>query len=80
MAIRFLCPYGHHLVVPDERAGKKGRCPVCHQRVIVPVSNPLAGKRAKPSFKAVESLDSSIPWDPFASPSKPTNDAPLDID
>ena len=45
MAIRFLCPFGHHLVVPDERAGKKGRCPVCHQRVYVPVANP------KPSSK-----------------------------
>ncbi len=36
MAIRFLCPLGHRLKVPDERAGKNGRCPVCQQRLIVP--------------------------------------------
>ena len=36
MSIRFVCPFGHPLVVPDERAGKRGRCPVCRQRLIVP--------------------------------------------
>lgn len=36
MAIRFFCPLGHRLKVPDERAGKKGRCPICHQRLVVP--------------------------------------------
>src|SRR5438105_15003552 len=36
MTIRFLCPMGHPLAVPDNRAGKKGRCPVCRQRVVVP--------------------------------------------
>jgi hypothetical protein len=36
MTIRFLCPLGHPLAVPDNRAGKKGRCPVCRQRVYVP--------------------------------------------
>jgi len=36
MPIRFICPFGHPLVVPDERAGKRGRCPVCRQRLIIP--------------------------------------------
>lgn len=36
MPIRFVCPFGHPLVVPDERAGKRGRCPVCRQRLIIP--------------------------------------------
>ncbi|MGE0610023.1 MAG: hypothetical protein AB7O62_23230, partial [Pirellulales bacterium] len=36
MAIRFECPLGHRLIVPDERAGKKGKCPVCRQRVVIP--------------------------------------------
>jgi hypothetical protein len=36
MSIHFLCPLGHKLQVPDERAGKKGRCPVCRQHLIVP--------------------------------------------
>jgi hypothetical protein len=29
---------GHPLAVPDNRAGKKGRCPVCRQRVYIPQS------------------------------------------
>jgi len=47
MAINFYCPLGHRLTVPDERAGKKGRCPVCHQRVIAPVPNPQPSGRPK---------------------------------
>jgi hypothetical protein len=50
MAIHFYCPLGHRLVVPDERAGKKGRCPACHQLVIAPVPNPQpSGKPKGPS-------------------------------
>src|SRR5262245_24014726 len=37
MTIRFLCPRGHKLAVPDNLAGKKGRCPICQQRVYIPV-------------------------------------------
>lgn len=47
MPIRFYCPLGHRLVVPDERAGKKGRCPQCHQKVYVPVADPQPSGRAK---------------------------------
>lgn len=36
MSIRFYCPLGHRLKVPDHRLGKKGRCPICRERVIVP--------------------------------------------
>ncbi|HEY5313002.1 MAG TPA: hypothetical protein VIK18_10805 [Pirellulales bacterium] len=43
MPIRFYCPLGHRLLVPDERAGKKGRCPQCHQKVYVPVADPRPG-------------------------------------
>jgi hypothetical protein len=50
MAIHFYCPLGHRLVVPDARAGKKGRCPVCEQLVIVPVADPRpSGKSKEPS-------------------------------
>lgn len=45
MPIHFYCPLGHRLAVPDDRAGKKGRCPVCHQRVYVPVADPQPGNR-----------------------------------
>ncbi|HWA97493.1 MAG TPA: hypothetical protein VG713_03345 [Pirellulales bacterium] len=47
MPIHFYCPLGHRLVVPDEREGKKGRCPVCHQKVYVPVANPQPSGRKK---------------------------------
>lgn len=53
MHIRFLCPLGHKLVVPGNRAGKKGRCPRCHQRVIVPVVDPQPSGKAKRTWKAV---------------------------
>lgn len=38
MPIHFICPWGHKLIVPDHRAGKKGRCPNCQQQIIVPTS------------------------------------------
>lgn len=47
MAIHFYCPLGHRLVVPDERSGKKGRCPICNQLVIAPVPNPQPSGRPK---------------------------------
>src|ERR1700722_16465157 len=47
MSIRFYCPLGHRLQVPDARAGKKGRCPLCQQKVIVPVSDPRPSGRPK---------------------------------
>lgn len=53
MAIRFLCPFGHRLVAPDHRAGKKGRCPTCQQRVIVPVPTPRpSGRQKRPANSA----------------------------
>lgn len=47
MSIKFVCPNGHRLVVPDHRAGKKGRCPVCHQRLYVPEPVPKTSHRPK---------------------------------
>ncbi len=52
MSIHFLCPFGHRLVVPDHRAGKKGRCPTCYQRVIVPVPNPAPSGKDKKDWDA----------------------------
>lgn len=52
MAIHFVCPYGHRLKVPDHRAGKRGRCPTCQQRVIVPVPNPIPSGREKRDWDA----------------------------
>jgi hypothetical protein len=47
MPIHFYCPLGHRLAVPDDRAGKKGRCPICHQRVYVPEPDPKPSSREK---------------------------------
>jgi hypothetical protein len=40
MSIHFVCPRGHKLSVPDDRAGKQGRCPVCNQRLFIPERRP----------------------------------------
>lgn len=61
MSIRFLCPLGHRLKVPDYRVGKKGRCPVCREKVVVPTVG-LKRERRHPSTKgeapaAAESAD-----------------------
>ncbi|MBI1903528.1 MAG: hypothetical protein HYS13_20690 [Planctomycetia bacterium] len=78
MTIRFLCPMGHRLAVPDERAGKKGRCPICNQRVYIPRPDPLAAKADKKHDKhpaptatsqlpgesaAIDEPDEVVPWD-----------------
>lgn len=42
MTIRFVCPLGHPLVVPDDLAGSDGQCPICRQRLVVPVAEPGA--------------------------------------
>ncbi|MBL9094871.1 MAG: hypothetical protein JNL96_26870 [Planctomycetaceae bacterium] len=61
MPIHFYCPLGHRLVVPDARAGKKGRCPVCNQLVIAPVPNPQPSGRPKtPSPLVREQPDFAI--------------------
>ncbi|HEV3343281.1 MAG TPA: hypothetical protein VG125_23115 [Pirellulales bacterium] len=46
MSIHFVCPLGHKLKVPDDRAGQPGRCPVCHQRLFVPQVGTDAAERA----------------------------------
>lgn len=36
MAIHFVCPNGHELSAPEERAGKPGKCPKCQMEFLVP--------------------------------------------
>jgi len=52
MAIRFLCPLGHPIKAADHRSGKKGRCPICHQKIIVPVPDPEPSGSEKRSWDA----------------------------
>jgi len=40
MAIRFTCPRGHRLKVPDEKAGRGMLCPICEEPVTVPAGIP----------------------------------------
>ena len=42
MSIEVVCPSGHHLKVKDRYAGKRGRCPLCREPVIVPAVFPIA--------------------------------------
>lgn len=51
MGIRFLCPNGHKLNVKDYLAGKKGRCPYCDTRFVIPNESQKETR--------VESLESS---------------------
>jgi hypothetical protein len=60
MAIRFLCPFGHRLMVPDAREGKRGRCPICGQMVIVPVCIPDPSQREKRSWDAGNSQGPAV--------------------
>lgn len=59
MPIRFLCPMGHPLVVPDDLAGTEGRCPTCRQRVLIPVTDPdVAETKNAASFpEAIQPVD-----------------------
>ncbi|HUY36537.1 MAG TPA: hypothetical protein VMV69_27625 [Pirellulales bacterium] len=70
MAIRFVCPLGHSIKSADHRAGKKGRCPICHQKVIVPVPNPQPSGIEKRSWDALGT--NAIETDDQTPPSNPT--------
>lgn len=37
------------MVVPDDRADKRGRCPICQQKVIAPVPDPRPSGKSKRS-------------------------------
>ena len=39
MPIAVVCPNGHRLACPDDRAGKKGKCPKCGTSFEIPESN-----------------------------------------
>lgn len=40
MGIRFLCPNGHKLNVKAELAGKRGSCPECGAKILIPAASP----------------------------------------
>ncbi len=80
MSIKFVCPNGHRLVVPDNRAGKKGRCPVCHQRLYVPepAPNPRGRHKRQPDPFELEQyapeeqdIEVDIEFEELVTPTKP---------
>lgn len=54
MGIRFLCPNGHKLNVKAELAGKRGSCPECGAKLVIPAATTTA-----PIASATASLSSS---------------------
>jgi hypothetical protein len=76
MSIRFFCPLGHRLQVPNQRAGKKGRCPICGQRLVVPEVSTDQKKRrgSKPGRGKVSAAATQGPLD--SAPPPPAESPP----
>lgn len=69
MPITFNCPCGKMLRVPDESAGKRAKCPVCHAIAAIP--------EAEPVFEIVETPPEPVEVPPLIPPkpySKPRYD------
>lgn len=80
MGIRFLCPAGHALHVKDFLAGRRGICPQCGKRFIVPASS-QAGQRVSEAPDVARSARPRTSRDEpqpaaFAQPSVSTAEAP----
>jgi len=69
MTIRLRCPRGHKLTVPDDLAGKKGRCPVCQERVRIPRSD--GSESIGGSSEQADSNDDDDPAAPSIPPPVP---------
>lgn len=81
MGIRFLCPNGHKLNVKEFLAGKRGSCPHCNAKFLVPaasVDGPVAEAHDEP-VPSVSPIHSAMitPLDPSASVSKPASAMPF---
>ena len=59
MAIRFSCPAGHRLKVPDEKAGRGMLCPICQESVIVPEVVSADSDALPPLTPSVDEVDST---------------------
>ncbi len=55
MAIEFLCPNGHALAAPDDRAGRPGKCPKCAVSFRVPEHSSAATRAASASESMIRS-------------------------
>src|SRR4051812_11314530 len=55
MGIRFSCPSGHKLNVKTFLAGKRGVCPQCGAKFVIPTTEDSADFEAEPSIGAAQS-------------------------
>ena len=69
MGIRFTCPNGHKLHVKEFLAGKRGVCPSCGAKFVIPHAQPAAAKTASGSRPASVSPPRSREAEPSGSPS-----------
>jgi hypothetical protein len=79
MGIRFFCPNGHKLNVKEFQAGRRGICPFCGAKILIPThSTRPASRRAKkkgaepeegeaPSGEEFEAVESPVPSPPVPS-------------
>ena len=62
--IKFQCDNcGKNFSVPEDQAGKKGKCPKCKTLVVVPVSedcSSVKGRSDSEASSAVSDIDSSL--------------------
>jgi hypothetical protein len=74
MGVRFQCPQGHKLHVKAELAGKRGICPECGAKFVVPAFNGgrvAEDASAAPATGAASSPSTSLPASPAASVDPP---------
>ncbi|MCA9246063.1 MAG: hypothetical protein KDA42_03080 [Planctomycetales bacterium] len=74
MPIAVVCPNGHRLACPDDRAGKTGKCPKCDTSFEIPFPADVA--EAEPVAEADSSVSAESPEAEAAS--SPSNKAPAD--
>jgi hypothetical protein len=60
MGIRFLCPNGHKLNVKAELAGKRGSCPECGAKLMIPAAT-AAPQQSPPAAIVVEAQSPGAP-------------------
>jgi hypothetical protein len=69
MGIRFSCPNGHKLNVKDNLAGKRGICPACGAKFVIPAAGEPTQAVGQLAGDASGSAQGSAAGSPSASPS-----------
>ena len=69
MGIRFSCPNGHKLNVKDNLAGKRGICPACGAKFVIPAASEPAPVAGEPAGDSAASAQSAAAGGASAAPS-----------